>query len=62
MPARRASFLLGQGWEPVQEPVRDGRFSIVMWKDPLSTKVLWPHEAEFRADMRLAVIRSVMED
>jgi hypothetical protein len=71
MPAKRASFLLEQGWEPVQESVRKDRVPITMWRDPLLTrhaggwtehKVLWPHEAEFRADMRLAVVRSVMED
>ena len=70
MPAQRTDFLLRQGWEPVEERIRKDGIPIIMWRDPLPTKhaagwsehkVLWPHEAEFRADMRLTIVRSVME-
>jgi hypothetical protein len=63
--AKRVSFLIEQGWEPVQER------QITMWRDPHPSprpgggtrhQVLWPHEAEFRADCRVALVRRVMED
>lgn len=70
-PSFRTDFLVRNGWEPVQEPVRAGGHRITMWRDPLSTpapgggtrqKVLWPHEAEYIADRRAHLVRSVMED
>jgi hypothetical protein len=67
----RADFLIRNGWEPVHVPIHKGTYRITMWRDPLPTlapgggthhRVLWPHEAEFRAERRIFLVRRVMED